>query len=279
MIAPSSWALLLSAVLVYTLHHGLAKSALFLTLGVSARDGAARAWRRAGVATVSLLGLSLGGMALTSGAVAKSALKAGMGASGLSSAAGIVSVLSLAAVGTTLLMARVAWLVAVSGAERPDARPGDWPPSGANGRAPVVAWAGAVALSLAAPWTLMRGLADPSAAWSPAGLPYILAGAALAGVVIWLSMRGWWRWKPQVPAGDILVPLERAASRFWHVTTREPASPGHAHPEEKPAPSRVPAAVQGPPIVEQALLHWPVYGLVVLGLLVTAAAVLVLGAG
>ena len=279
MITPSGWSLLLPAVLVYTLHHGLTKGALFLTIAVPGSVAADRTQRLWSLAATAALGLSLAGMTLTGGAVAKASLKAAIVASGAPSAAGIVSALSLAAVGTTLLMARVWWLAARSGQAVATGSPRVVLSPPPPGEVPVAAWAIATALALAAPWTLMGGLADAARAWSVSGVAYILAGLALAGIVAWLTVRGLWRWTPEVPAGDILVPLERAASLLRTFITAEPALHGHAHPEEKVEASRASAAVQALPIAERALLNWPVYGVAVLALLVAAAALLVLGAG
>jgi formate hydrogenlyase subunit 3/multisubunit Na+/H+ antiporter MnhD subunit len=276
MITPSGWSVLLPAVLVYTLHHGLTKGALFLTIAVPG-SAAARTQRFWSLAATAALGLSLAGMTLTSGVVAKVSLKTAIAASGAPSAAGIVSALSLAAAGTTLLMARVWWLAARSGQAVGPGSPRVVPSSHPPSEVPLAAWAIAAALALAAPWALMGGLAEAAHAWSVSGVAYILVGLALAGIVAWLTTRGVWRRIPEVPAGDILVPLERAASLLWTFAAAKPASHGHAHPEEKGEASRVSAAVLGPPIVEQALLDWPVYGIVVLALLVAAAAVL--GAG
>jgi hypothetical protein len=265
-------------VLVYTLHHGLTKGALFLTIAVPGSAAAARTQRLWSLAATAALGLSLAGMTLTSGAVAKASLKAAIVASGAPSAAGIVSALSLAAVGTTLLMARVWWLAARSGQAVGAGSP-RVVPSPPPGEVPVAAWAIATALALAAPWVLMGGLAGAAHAWSLSGMAYILAGLALSGIAARLTARGLWRWTPEVPAGDILVPLERAASLLRTFTTAEPASHGHSHREERVEASAAAAAVPALPIVEQALLNWPVYGLVVLALLVATASVLVLGAG
>ena len=278
MIAPSGWALLLPAVLVYTLHHGLAKGALFLTLGLPESEPVTRTRRRLAIAAAAALGLSLAGMTLTSGAVAKSVLKDAISASAAPSAGAIVWALSLAAVGTTLLMARVVWLLATPGAARAGGpRRDDAGETAGQGRPPVLAWALAVGLSLAAPWTVIRGLADPSATWSIAGLPYIVAGTVLAGVVLWLSRRGWWVWTPHVPTGDILVPLEWAAARVWALAAAQPVAHGDAQPSGSAGERVSPSASTVPPL-ERALLRWPVYGLVVLALLAAATAVLVLGA-
>ena len=277
MTMPSGWALLLPAVLVYALHHGLAKSALFLTLGVAEAGGAGRARRRAAVAAAVALGLSLAGMTLTSGAVAKSALKDAISASGAPSASAIAWTLSLAAIGTTLLMARVVWWLGAPAATQATGAHRETMEAAGQGGSPVVAWTLAAGLSLAAPWLLMGGLAGPSAAWSIASLPYILAGVASAGIVTWLSMHGWWRWKPQVTSGDILVPLAWAAARAWLLVAAKPAPHGDAQPS-RPVVERQPPSESGAPPIERALLRWPVYGLTVLALLAAAAAVLMLGA-
>jgi formate hydrogenlyase subunit 3/multisubunit Na+/H+ antiporter MnhD subunit len=274
MIVPSGWTSLLPAVLAFAIHHGLAKGALFLTIAVPQRGGAQRVLRTAALAVTAALGLSLAGMTLTSGAVAKAALKAALAGSGAPSATGIVSALSLAAVGTTLLMARVIWLTG-----------GPWTDAGAlirsadrRGARPFVgAWLTAAAVSLSAPWTVMPMLTDPSQAWSASGLPYILAGAAVAAAVAWLACRHIWRWMPAVPAGDILLALEWVAARVWAFAAARPAP--HVHePGAVEDTARAPAPEAAMPPLERSLLRWPVYGLVVLALLAAAAAALVLGA-
>jgi formate hydrogenlyase subunit 3/multisubunit Na+/H+ antiporter MnhD subunit len=278
LVTPSGWGVLLPAVLVYTLHHGLTKGALFLTIAVPG-SAAARTQRLWSLAATAALGLSLAGMTLTSGAVAKASLKAAIVASGAPSAAGVVSALSLAAVGTTLLMARVWWLAARSGQAVGPGTPRLEPSSHAPSEVPLAAWATAAALALAAPWMLMGGLADAADARSMSGAAYILTGLALAGIAVWMATRRPWQRVPEVPAGDILVPLERAASLLWTFTAAKRSSHGHAHREEKGEASRVSGAAPEPPVVEQALLDWPVYGIAVLALLVAAGAVLLLGAG
>jgi hydrogenase-4 component B len=107
--------LALGAVLLFALHHGLAKGALFLSVGVAERvpagarkTGSGRGTRarwglRAGVA---LSALALAGAPLTSGAVAKGALKAGLGELGGAWYAVLDPLLLVAALGTALLMVR-----------------------------------------------------------------------------------------------------------------------------------------------------------------------------
>ncbi len=94
----------LIAIVLYALHHALAKGALFLGVAFA---GSGR------IVTAALLlpALALAGLPFTSGAVAKAALKSVTDAlpNGLGSALSLP--LSLAAVGTTLLMARYLWLI------------------------------------------------------------------------------------------------------------------------------------------------------------------------
>ena len=113
---PAAWPLLAPAIALYALHHGLAKGALFLGVGLTAhRHGAHRRWLWLALA---LPGVALAGPML-SGAVAKLALKGAIEADTLPGMARLPDwwawlplALSLAAVGTTLLVARYLWLLA-----------------------------------------------------------------------------------------------------------------------------------------------------------------------
>ncbi len=71
--APEAWPAALSAVLLYALHHGLAKGAMFLGVGVPPGDSAAQRWLHAGGLVVTAMALA--GAPFTSGSVAKVALK------------------------------------------------------------------------------------------------------------------------------------------------------------------------------------------------------------
>lgn len=94
----------LIAVGLYALHHALAKGALFLGVAF-----AGAGWF---VPVILLLpALSLAGLTLTSGAVAKTALKTVTDALPQTWIGPLSTPLSLGAVGTTLLMARFLWLI------------------------------------------------------------------------------------------------------------------------------------------------------------------------
>ncbi len=94
----------LIAILLYALHHALAKGALFLGVAFA---GSGR------IVTAALLlpALALAGLPFTSGAVAKAALKSVTDALPNDLGSALSLPLSLAAVGTTLLMARYLWLI------------------------------------------------------------------------------------------------------------------------------------------------------------------------
>ncbi len=97
----------LTAVLLYAMHHALAKGSLFLGVGFAGTG-------RAALAVLLLPALALAGFPLTSGAVAKTALKTATVTLPGAWPALLGWLLPLAAVGTTLLMARFLWLMARS---------------------------------------------------------------------------------------------------------------------------------------------------------------------
>jgi formate hydrogenlyase subunit 3/multisubunit Na+/H+ antiporter MnhD subunit len=177
----------------YAANHVLVKAALFLTVGaVAALDGRARTLA---LIVAALLGLSLAGLPLTGGALAKLALKDQFG----DSAASVAAQLSAAAT-TALMLVFVMRLVRLPAAER------DGVPRGRL-------WSLA-ALALAAlllPWLLYAAIGSTAEALESAKLweavwP-ILIGAALAGALWAAGDR-----LPRVPAGDIVV-VEEAAFR------------------------------------------------------------------
>jgi formate hydrogenlyase subunit 3/multisubunit Na+/H+ antiporter MnhD subunit len=100
-----------SALIFFAAHHGLTKAALFLGVGAVSAIGSST-YRMLLAAGLGLAALSLAGMPLTSGAVAKSLLK-----SEVSHLPGlwklwVTAILPLATVGTTLLMGRYLILLA-----------------------------------------------------------------------------------------------------------------------------------------------------------------------
>lgn len=98
------------AAVTYAVHHGLAKTSLFLAIGV--HKAGVRGWRhRSLMIGMGLAATALAGAPLTTGWIAKQMVKDV--ADGLPGGTGAVltSLLSLAAAGTTVVMVRLLWLV------------------------------------------------------------------------------------------------------------------------------------------------------------------------
>ncbi|ACL73736.1 NADH/ubiquinone/plastoquinone (complex I) [Thioalkalivibrio sulfidiphilus HL-EbGr7] len=239
--------LLLAAVVLYALHHGLAKGALFLGVGIVERNRAP--WV---LAVLALPALALAGLPWTSGALAKQSLKSPLYEALPAWAGTVESLLTLAAVGTTLLMARFLWCLWIKGAARP-------------GHLPWQMWMPWLVLSFAAlvlPWVWV-GQAGP--AWSliwPLSLGVVLS---LAGLLAWRGRR-----VPQVPEGDVLLPVEglarwlartvRSAPRLWQT-----AGDGPARARLRLAWRRT---RQGAARLEAGLGRWETVGIVFMALLV-----------
>jgi formate hydrogenlyase subunit 3/multisubunit Na+/H+ antiporter MnhD subunit len=180
----------------YAANHVLVKAALFLTLGaVAALDGRARALA---LIVTALLGLSLAGLPLTGGSLAKLAVKDLFGAG----AAGVASQLSAAA--TTALMLVFVMRLARSPRE-----------AGALSAQRLWLWAALAAAALLLPWLLFAASGSPAEALEPAKLidaiwP-MLVGAALAAGLWAVDDR-----LPRIPAGDVIVAEEAA----FHASAR-----------------------------------------------------------
>ena len=235
LLAPGLWPLLLPAVVLYAVHHALAKTALFLGLGVLQRRGATP-----GVMLgLALAALALAGAPLTSGMLAKSVLKQALEALPAPWADTLPLLLALGALGTALLMLRLLWLA------RRQPVPQDAPSSG-----------------LLAPWLLIlvgvagltAGLAPAStwqAAWTAqatlAAIWPLLAALALAVVALRLKLHA-----PAIPPGDLLVPFERTLAALWRQRSRLPRL------GSTPA---LPRASTRTPRLETHLRTWPLAGL------------------
>lgn len=181
LVAPQLWPVLLPAILLYAVHHAMAKSALFLGVGVAKVHGG-RAWVLAGMA---LPAMALAGVPFTSGMAAKLQLKSAL--AGLPWD-GLVGLLAVAAVGTALLMARLLLLLATES------------PHG-GGKGLTLPWWILVILGLALPW-VQQGAVTGDALWAalwPVGLGLILVVLAVR-----MGIRA-----PRLPAGDMIIPLER----------------------------------------------------------------------
>ena len=174
----------------YAANHVLVKAALFLTLGaVAMLDGRARTLA---LVVAALLGLSLAGLPLTGGSLAKLAVKDLFGGG----AAGVASQLSAAA--TTALM--LIFVMRLARFHRENSAP-------SSGR--LGSWAALAVAALLLPWLIFASIGSPAEAFEAAKLwdsiwP-MLVGAALAGGLWAAGDR-----LPRIPAGDIVVAEEAA---------------------------------------------------------------------
>ena len=174
----------------YAANHVLVKAALFLSVGVVATlDGRARTLA---LIVAALLGLSLVGLPLTGGSLAKLAVKDLFGAG----AAGLASQLSAAA--TTGLM--LVFVIQLARSPRE---------AGAAAVRRSGSWAALAVAALLLPWLLFPAIGDPAEALEPAKLVDaiwpMLVGAALAA-----GLSAARDWLPRIPAGDIVVAEEAA---------------------------------------------------------------------
>lgn len=192
------------AATLYALHHGLAKGALFLSVGVA--TGSARGPSRQLLRMIALLlpAASLAGAPLTSGAVAKAALKGAASVAPGAWAGALAVLLPLSAIGTTLLMARFLFLMQARSKPAP-------PPS------PAVAgsWIALVVLSAVVPWLWPADLVGPAVAaalklgavWTNVWPIAVGAGVAVAAARV-AARRGPSAAPPGVPPGDVLAWIE-----------------------------------------------------------------------
>jgi len=187
-----------AAATLYAFHHGFAKGALFLGVGVAQKSGRSSL----GFVTVALalVCLSVAGLPLLGGALAKLAIKGPLGG-------GLPELLvTLSAVGTSLLLLRFLFLVqSFQHAER-------------TARPPILMVVPFAAMGVGAmvlPWFLFGD-------WSGQPLDYayeldnlwtalwpILLAMALA--MLFLGFRP--RRLPTIPEGDLLIPVEALAGR------------------------------------------------------------------
>lgn len=191
----------IAAALSFAQQHVLVKGALFLGVAVAAESAGPRA-RRWALGGLLLSALALAGAPLTSGALAKLAVKQVTDVT--SYAASLDAALSIGSAGSALLMARflAGVFASMKDAKVASPRRGLW-----------------------GPWALLVGaaIAFPAYAWSRDGR----AGALLewrnlwtaawplaVGVALFAASRvaaGWGLAAPSIPAGDVLVPIERCA--------------------------------------------------------------------
>lgn len=194
-----------AAVVLYAVHHGLAKGALFLGVGVWKVYGRspARRWVLGGLAVSAL---AVAGAPFTGGAAAKYAAKDAAGDAVLAGV-DLQRALPLVAVGTTLLLARFLSLLPEDG----PAHPLPVAPPGL-----LAGWSTLVAAGAVLPWLVgsrwLGGAALPALGWSSV---WVAAWPVLTGAALLLGVRLLPRGAApavHVPPGDVVVLVERGTS-------------------------------------------------------------------
>ncbi|MEE4376747.1 MAG: complex I subunit 5 family protein [Candidatus Competibacteraceae bacterium] len=189
--APAIWPSLVNLMVLFSLHHGIAKAALFLGVDVAGRNMPGSGW------LLTLPALALAGAPLTSGAVAKLGFKeAGSLAPGDWSH-WMPLLLTLSSGATTLLMARLLYLA--------------WPRQ--SGRLPspwlLTPWLGLLVALWLVPWwwsiTQLPGLLpralEASALLDSAG---VLIGCSVVAVIVW-GIGRITRLRYVLPEGDVVI--------------------------------------------------------------------------
>ena len=258
--SPEAGALATGAIVAYSIHHGLAKSALVLGDDVAARtQGRGRV-----LALVGLLlpALALVGAPLTSGFVAKYALKDAIHALDTPLAHTVELLLPWAAVATAALMLRFVVLVR--------ARPAAGPSRAARPAAAI--WGVLLVAVASATWLWPATWAEHAAAsaFKPASLwpaiwPLLIALAA--GVLIARLVTSERLRQGILPPGDLLLALAAgvrgldAAIGSRVTTTHDPAA---ASPQKRPLAALARALV----VFEGHLVVWAVASVVFVALVV-----------
>lgn len=193
LLTPQAWPAMLPVVLFYALHHALSKGALFM--GVSLKGGRTqRAWWN--WLGMWLPALALAGAPWTSGMYAKLLLNGQAVQAPVPWDALLPLLLSLSAFASSLLMARLLYLV------RPAVQSASPPMSGL-----ARPWLAALLAVALVPLALLPPMPAPEAGQVVASL----WPALVAGLLTMIVLRtGWFRSVRELPAGDVLVVIERA---------------------------------------------------------------------
>ncbi len=245
------------AATLYAMHHGLAKAGLFLSVGLLGLSGA---FRRPVLVITGLTALAIAGLPFSGGALAKTAIKSPLGD-------GVTEFLvSLSAVGTTLVMLHFLSLLARLKSAEVDAAPGL-----------LLPWLGTVMAALALTWILFPALSGeslayaftPSNLWS-ASWP-IMLGLGIAAV--WSRLLRLELLK--LPAGDLVVAGIAVSRVVAHAFGRMSARLGTVivSPDEVADLVRPTGALLQ--TIESALERWTIAGpilLIVVGLLILTLA-------
>lgn len=184
------------ALCFYAAHHGLAKGALFLGVGVVKTSSS-----RWPLAALVLVALVLAGAPFTSGALAKDLLVQALSESPSRWAALLIWVFPLSAAGTTLVMGRFVYLMYRLAGSATIA-----------GGAAALPWLGLATVSLGLPLIYGAIVDNLSSAWPILAAAVLIVAVLSSNTLLPAKLVG------LIPPGDILEPLLRFARRLSAVS-------------------------------------------------------------
>ena len=208
LMAPEAWETILASLLLFAVHHALAKASLFLGVGVAACEMPSARTRYLVMIGLIVAALALAGLPLTAGFAAKAALKEVAATAPKAWADALKVLLPLTSITTTLLVSRFLWLVG--------RQPGHGPwqlglilPWAVLTSAVVVVFFVLRWFEIVMPeWTRL----EPASLWS--GVWSILAAAVVVALVmLWPGLARLLQ-RLQIPEGDLAIPLAAASARL-----------------------------------------------------------------
>lgn len=213
LLLPALWVEALVALAIYALHHGVNKGALFLSVRIT-RGGLPEGWpRRLVQAGLIVPALALVGAPLTTGAVAKFALKETVHGGDWPIGSWFGWALGFGAVGTGLLLVRFLYMIWPR-----RRREGDAPPERLQ-RGQWLSWSILVVAGLVVPWLYpwqaMQVAATRTLDWSKllTDMWPIAVTALLVAAAVRFGPRAARIRKLRIPPGDLLIPALCAIRR------------------------------------------------------------------
>lgn len=206
MLAPQVWPFILPSIALYALHHGLSKGALFLGTGLSGSHHLIqRRWIWIGLC---LPALALAGAPWSSGMFAKELVNSYTFYAPEPWNTLLPILLSASAVATSLLMARLLYLI------RPAAQPFGLTPTAGL----VWPWVLLLLAILFAPWWLNVSLSEHPWQWQMIKSFWPILLAIFIALIV-LKTNRFQSLKP-VPAGDVLVLIEKCIQLLRHMAEK-----------------------------------------------------------